>query len=163
MNFGDELEVRPAIIRDLDSVADVWHESASQMDGASTEMPSRDELRQRIDQELATGWELHVATSGGIIIGMLALKPATATLDQLFVRPAEQGRGVGRALLDFAKRILPRFTLRTATSNTQGRRLYEREGLSLTKEGAHPRTGAPVCYYEWRPSKGMNESIFQRI
>lgn len=138
LKFGDALEIRPARLGDLDRVADVWLESASRMDGASAELPSRHELRQRIDRELASGWALHVALHEGVVIGLLALKPAGTTIDQLFVLPADQGRGVGRALLDLAKRILPGgFTLRTASSNTRGRRFYEREGLRI-----HERRGS---------------------
>jgi GNAT superfamily N-acetyltransferase len=84
------------------------------------------------------------------VVGMLALKPATSMLDQLFVRPSDQGRGVGQTLLNVAKRAMPGgFTLRTVSSNVQGRAFYERQGLSLLKEGIHLRTGAPVSFYRW--------------
>jgi GNAT superfamily N-acetyltransferase len=121
------------------------------MDGASARTPSHDELRRRIDEELVQGWRLYVAMRDGRIVGMLALKPASAILDQLFVLPAERGRGVGKALLDMAKSVLQGgFELRVAASNAQGRRFYESEGLRFARAGAHPRTGASVCYYQWR-------------
>lgn len=101
------LKIRQASIEDLDDVADVCYESASAMDGAPVEMPSRQELRRRIDVELAAGWDLHVAAHDARLVGMLALKPRTAVLDQLFVRPESRGRGLGRALLDFAKNVMP--------------------------------------------------------
>jgi len=109
-----------------------------------------EELRSRIDQELNAGWDLHIALLHEKVVGMLALKPATSMLDQLFVRSSDQGRGVGQTLLNAAKRAMPGgFTLRTASSNVQGRAFYERQGLSLLKEGIHPRTGAPVAFYRW--------------
>jgi hypothetical protein len=78
------LRCRPAVAVDLDVMADVWHESARAMDGAPPELPTRDQLRSRIDEELLSGWDLHVAVQDGEIVGMLALKAAEAILDQLF-------------------------------------------------------------------------------
>ncbi|MEW6437356.1 MAG: GNAT family N-acetyltransferase [Pseudomonadota bacterium] len=150
MDTSGNFDVRFAQSDELDAVADVWFESASGMDGAMSEMPSRGELRSRINQEIAGGWVLHVALRHGRVVGMLALRPSAATLDQLFVHPSDQGHGVGRALLNVAKSTMPDgFRLRTASSNARGRAFYERQGLSLLKEDIHPRTGAPVCFYEW--------------
>ena len=153
MERGDEVRVRPAADADLDRIAEVWHQSATRVDGADPDMPTREALRRRIDDELRAGWDLHVALRGGRIVAMLALNPDDRLLDQLFVLPAEQRHGVGRALLDVAKTQMPQgFTLRAALSNRGARRLYEREGLELIGEGAHPRTGAPVCHYAWKAS-----------
>ena len=148
--IDEELTVRRAGDGDLDAVARVWHESASAMDGAAADVPSLDALRQRIDAELEAGWELHVAMRGKRVVGMLAIKPDFATLDQIFVAPGEQGRGVGTALLETARRTLPTgFTLRMAASNDRPRRFYEKHGLKPLGEGMHPRTGVPVRFYGW--------------
>lgn len=145
------LKCRPAAAADLDVVADVWHESAKAMDGAPRELPTRDDLRSRIDRELLPGWDLHVAIQDGEIVGILALKPAEAILDQLFVRPCAQRRGAGLTLLKTAMENMPEgFTLRTASVNRSARSFYQKAGLKLLGEGSHPRTGAPVCIYGWR-------------
>jgi ribosomal protein S18 acetylase RimI-like enzyme len=145
-----EPSVRPAAKGDLDAVAIVWHDSAVSMDGAGPDMPSREALRLRIDMELEAGWVLHLAVLGKNVVGMLALKPCDATLDQIFVSPNEQGRGIGRALLDVAKRAMPGgFRLRMAASNRSAGRFYQKEGMKLLGDGIHPRTGIPVHYYGW--------------
>jgi len=145
-----ELSVRLAATGDLDVVAQVWHDSAVSMDGAGPEVPSRESLRLRIGAEIQAGWNLHVAVRGGRVLGMLALKPCDAALDQIFVSPKEQGRGIGRALLDVAKRAMPGgFTLRMAASNRKAGRFYEKEGMKALGEGVHPRTGIPVHFYGW--------------
>jgi len=147
-----ELRVRPAADADLDAVARVWRDSAVSMDGSGSEVPSWEALRQRIDAELRAGWDLHVAVRGGRVVAMLALKPGDATLDQIFVAPAEQGRGIGGALLEVARRAMPDgFTLRMAASNDKARRFYEKEGMTALGEGDHPRTGIPVQFYGWNP------------
>ncbi len=68
------------------------------MDSSPIEMPSLTELRNRIDQELATAWKLYLAKRDEIIVGMLALKPRETILDQIFVLTSEQGDGVCFAL-----------------------------------------------------------------
>jgi GNAT superfamily N-acetyltransferase len=144
------LEFRRARVSDLDAVTYLWHESAQSMGQAPDPMPPRHELRQRIDDELASGWELHIALCGDRPVGMLALRPADAILDQLFVLPSEQGRGVGKALLDLAKNRMPGgFTLHTPSSNRRAQQFYEREGLRLFDHDANPRTGETVNFYRW--------------
>lgn len=121
------------------------------MDG-SQDVPPCEALRSRIDAELRSGWDLHIAVRGDRLVGMLALKPSEACLDQIFVSPAEQGGGIGRELLRVAKRLMPAgFTLRVAASNEKARRFYDKEGLKLRGEGLHPWTGVPVQYYGWNP------------
>lgn len=142
--------IRPAGADDLDEVARLWHESASQMDAAASPMPSVAELRARIDAELASGWELYVAERQTQLVGMLALRPAESILDQIFVLPAAQRGGIGGALLGTAKRRLPTgFTLRMAAANRRAERFYERAGLGLRNTGAHPVSGLPVKYFSW--------------
>lgn len=126
------------------------------MDRSPGEVPPREILRQRVDAELGSGWALYVAARGPRIVGMLALLPGTATLDQLFVATAERGTGAGRALLNAAKQKLPAgFTLRMDAANERARRFYEAEGLEKTGEGVHPRTRIPVHHYAWHGLPGL--------
>jgi GNAT superfamily N-acetyltransferase len=152
MQNMNDVRIRPAASGDLDRVAEVWHESARRMDGADAHMPSIAALRRRVDRELEAGWQLHVATAADEIVAMLAVRPAESVLHQLFVLPSAQGKGVGRALLEVARREMPGgFTLRAATANVRARRFYERAGLRLLGEGVRPDDGRPVCFYGWSP------------
>lgn len=66
------------------------------------------------------------------------------------VLPAEQGRGVGAALMRLAKQAMPTgFKLRMAAANDRAGRFYEKEGLKWLGEGVHPWTGIPVHFYGW--------------
>ena len=146
-----ETTVRRALSSDLDAVAAVWHASALTIDGAAPEVPPREALRHRIDAELRSGWDLHIAIRDERVVGMLALRHRDATLDQIFVAPGEQGSGVGKALLEVAKRLMPTgFTLRMAASNERARRFYEEQGLRPLGKGVHPSTGNPVHFYGWK-------------
>lgn len=120
------------------------------MDGAAPHMPSVAEPRARIDVELRAGWRLETAVRRSGIVGLLAIKPAEAVLDQIFVRPDAQGTGIGAALLERAKRAMPGgFTLRKAAANGRAGRFYEKHGLKLLRAGVHPQSDRPVRFYGW--------------
>jgi len=108
-------------------------------------------MRARIDDDLAKGWTLTVATADGNVVGMLATYPGK--LDQLFLDPDWKGRGVGKALLAEAKRLMPGgFTLWANTANERARAFYERQGMVLDRTGPRPdKPGQIVAHYRWTP------------
>ncbi|ULA59749.1 MAG: hypothetical protein LZF60_160077 [Nitrospira sp.] len=82
---------------------------------------------------------------------MLALKKSDAIVDQLFILPSAQRRGLGKLLLGQAMKEMPNgFTLRTAAANAGARAFYEKIGLKLLSVGKHPRDGYAVCFYGWK-------------
>ncbi|MCY0147298.1 GNAT family N-acetyltransferase [Hoeflea sp. G2-23] len=114
-------------------------------------MPTLAELRNRVDQELAAGWQVTVAHVDHTIVGFVALKPRERILAELFLWPDQIGAGVGKRLLDHAKAVIPAgFELYTTSENSRARRFYEREGLRAFREARHPGSGHPVTYYRWR-------------
>jgi GNAT superfamily N-acetyltransferase len=148
------IRYRKAWPDDFDDIAHVWYESARHLGAATT----IEQLRARIDVEVAAKWDITVATQNGNIVAFLAVNPDPSILDQLFVLPAKQGQGIGFSLLQWAMRAMPTgFKLRSASANQQARHFYEREGLRLLEEGLHPGKGHPVCYYGWNPTE--NEQL----
>lgn len=144
------VDIRPARVDELDDVALVWHASASAADDAPPRMSSVEDLRARIDVELADGWTLFVASLAGEVVGVLAMKKIEGVLDQLYVSPSTQRGTIGAQLLGRARAEMPNgFTLRTASANRGARAFYKRMGLKLLSEGVHPRHGHPVCFYGW--------------
>lgn len=85
------IRYRKASSDDFDDIAHVWYESARHLDAAMT----IEQLRARIDVEVAAKWDITVATQNGNIVAFLAVKPDTSILDQLFVLPAKQVRASG--------------------------------------------------------------------
>lgn len=146
-----KIHIRPAAQSDFENVAAVWHESASQIEAAASNMPSVVDLRARIDHEIENGWLLFVAERSDMVVGMLALRPNEARLDQIFVHPSFQGSGIGAELVKEAKRQMPSgFNLRMAESNKGAAGFYEHLGLKFVKRGRHPVSGNWVCYYQWK-------------
>ena len=122
--------IRPARSDEHDVVAQVWMESwvSTGLEDASNFLLAK--LRARIPMEIEKGWSLFVADDGGAIAAMLALHLRERYLDQLFVAPNYQGKGIGRQLLAW----------------------YEREGFAFEKEQVEPSTGFAMKYYRWKKS-----------
>lgn len=143
-------KLRPATGSDHDAIAEIWHSSASLPGVGPPVMPTLEELRQRVGEEIDVGWAVTVAEQNGTIAGFAAIKPYDAILDQLFVKPGLIGSGLGRALLKDCQAQMPDgFTLHTASSNENARRFYEKAGMKVLRQDTHPRTGHPITYYVW--------------
>lgn len=145
--------LRPAKISDYDAIAAVWHASASLPGVAPIVMPTASELRERLDIEMALGWQVTVADRDGDVIGFAAIKSQLSVLDQLFIRPEFIGKGLGRALLEHCRLLMPQgFTLHTATTNDRACSFYLKAGLKFLGYDRHPRTGHSISLYGWKSS-----------
>lgn len=73
-------------------------------------------------------------------------------VDQLYVRPAHQGRGLGSALLEIARERHPELNLWTFQRNAIARRFYERQGFVAVEltDGARNEEREPDIRYTWR-------------
>jgi ribosomal protein S18 acetylase RimI-like enzyme len=100
---------------------------------------------------VARDYEVWVAVEGERIAGLLAV--GRGQVDQLYVDPDAQGRGVGAALLAKAKEILPGgLSLYTHQRNERARAFYERHGLRAVRFGVSPPPESePDVEYAWRP------------
>jgi GNAT superfamily N-acetyltransferase len=83
------------------------------------------------------------------MIGMVAFREDW--IDQLYVLPGAQGRGVGTELLQVAQRSFDRLQLWTFQRNVPARRFYEARGFALVREtdGAGNEEKEPDALYLW--------------
>lgn len=96
--------------------------------------------------------EVWLAGLDGLVAGFVAV--SGDLLEHLYVHPDFHNRGVGSALLDQARELMPGgFTLWVFQQNAQARRFYERHGLVLLREtdGANNEERTPDAEYAWRP------------
>jgi GNAT superfamily N-acetyltransferase len=86
------------------------------------------------------------------MIGMLAFREDW--IDQLYVLPKAQARGVGTGLLQVAQRSFDRLHLWTFQRNVRARRFYEARGFAFVQEtdGARNEEREPDALYRWTRS-----------
>jgi ribosomal protein S18 acetylase RimI-like enzyme len=144
--------IRKAREDEFDAVTRVWLDSHVSTGLATNSDASFAELRARIPVEIADGWQLYVAERGGEIAAMLAFRTRDNYLDQIFVGPQFQGRGIGKKLMAFTREHLPdEILLRTAVGNTKAIAWYERESFVRENEVMQEGWSGPRVYYRWRP------------
>jgi GNAT superfamily N-acetyltransferase len=141
--------IRRAEQRDAPAVAQVYIASRR---GAVRYLPSihtDEDMRAWIANYLVPNLEVWVAELDGTIVAMMALEHDY--LDQLYVAPANQRRGVGDLLLAKAKERSPqRLRLYTFQRNAPARRFYERRGFVAIElsDGARNEEREPDVLYE---------------
>jgi GNAT superfamily N-acetyltransferase len=102
-------------------------------------------------------WSVHVfrdcvvwgAEEEGALVGVIAFREDW--IDQLYVLPRAQGRGVGNRLLDVAKSAFPQLSLWTFQRNASARRFYEAHGFVAVDQtdGAANEEREPDVLYRW--------------
>ncbi len=87
---------------------------------------------------------------GNELCGIIAFRDGW--IEQLYVLPVAQGRGVGSELLDIAKSAVDRLELWTFQRNAAARRFYEARGFALVEQtdGARNEEKEPDARYVWR-------------
>lgn len=143
--------VRPARTHDADAVAEV-HVSSFRTLTFLPLIHTDEEIRTWNTSEMFPQHEVWVAELNGEVVGYAAL--SGELLGHLYVRPADQDRGVGSALLDVVKRERPYgFRFWVFQRNEGARRFYERHGCRLVEltDGAGNMEREPDALYEWTP------------
>lgn len=144
--------IRPYQQSDAAALARLWLESWRSTPVEVSRTTHVGDLCERIDRELRGGWTVYVAKNGNALVGFVAIKKEENQLDQLFVHPASQSRGIGKLLLGRAKEEMPKgFWLSTALINIRAQKFYEREGFTVAEEYSHPRLGHQMRRYVWGP------------
>jgi len=149
------IEIRPATVEDAARIADVWLSSWRATFDFEPAHPDED-VRRWVREELLVEAEDWVATDpsdGDSVIALLGL--SDTMVEQLYVRPDRIGRGVGRALLELAKRRRPDgLDLYCFAANDRARRFYEHNGFEAVAfgDGSGNEERQPDVLYRWRPS-----------
>jgi len=84
------------------------------------------------------------------VVGIIVFREGW--IDQLYILPVWQGRGIGTALLQIAKSQSHSLRLWTFRRNTNARQFYEKQGFTLVKEtdGSANEEKEPDAMYLWK-------------
>ena len=152
-----EISIRPYHAPDMERVITIWMESS-----ASTDLPTIPLLENNAEKLRFGDRSIsEVIRKRNILIYVACIRDDIVAfvifwgdrLDQLFVDPRFQRRGIGKVLLQFAMTIRPQgFWLYAIAANKDARRFYLREGLQQTGTEIEPELGIDLVKYEWRPT-----------
>jgi len=85
------------------------------------------------------------------LVGFVLIDPNTGWLDQIAVKPNAFGAGVGRELLNAAKRASPgHISLDVNADNFRALRFYKREGFVRVGAGVNALSGRETAVLEWK-------------
>ena len=160
-----DVDIRRASADDAHAVADVWLRSFAQalptvrrahsdaevrawIGRVVVPPPTRSDSREATESQRET-W---VATIGGAVAAMMVLHDGE--IDQLYVDPDVQGRGLGGRLVELAKRRSPSgLALWTFEVNHSAQRFYERHGFVAVErtDGSGNEEHEPDVRYVWAP------------
>lgn len=110
-----------------------------------------DDVRPRLGGWFLDRYPVWVADEEGRVVGFVAL--SAEVVEQLYVEPGAQNRGVGTELLQLAKRERPEgLELWVFQANEGARRFYERHGFRLVEltDGRGNMERQADARYEWR-------------
>jgi GNAT superfamily N-acetyltransferase len=100
-------------------------------------------------ERVFTTCEVWGAFEDTAMIGMLAFREDW--IDQLYLLPTAQRRGIGTELLQVAQNTFDHLQLWTFQRNMQARRFYEARGFALIQQtdGARNEEKEPDALYRW--------------
>lgn len=103
--------------------------------------------------------QVSVVESDEIPVAFMAMR--NDFIDHLYVHPDYQKRGIGKALLDFARQRSPEHLwLYTLQINMNARAFYERNGFTAEEFGVSPPPESePDVEYHWRNPGSSQTSL----
>ena len=114
------------------------------------------EDRHYFQKQILKNNQIWVVESQNYPVGFMAMN--NDFVDQLYIDPDHQRRGIGRSLLTLARELSPEHVwLYTLQVNTSAREFYEKNGFVAEKFGiSPPPESEPDVEYHWRKSQIVN-------
>ena len=133
--------IRPYQNRDLNELLEVWEQASRLAHPFLDDDFLRGERTAIADIYIPVA-ETWVYVLEARVVGFIAL--IGEEVGALFVDPALHGRGIGRALMDYARGVRTQIEVEVFKANSIGRRFYDRYGFEVVKEHVHEQTGHPL-------------------
>jgi GNAT superfamily N-acetyltransferase len=141
--------LRRLALADMDEAACVLRTSLDEALPTLKGLHTPDEDRAFFRGHLFAICEMWGACEDGGMTGLIAFRDGW--IDQLYVLPRAQERGVGTSLLEIAQDAFDHLQLWTFQRNANARRFYERRGFVLVREtdGSRNEEREPDALYLW--------------
>lgn len=150
--------IRQATPEDADAILEVWLLASLQAHDfipAAFWWQQQEAMRARY----LPAAQIWVCEREGQVQGFVAL--VEDHLAALFVRPESQQDGIGRALLELAKRERQRLHLKVFCENDIAVHFYRQQGFVIVAEGVDEATGQPELYMDYQAHGHSHEAVFE--
>ncbi len=146
--------LRRASGEDAARAAEVWLASRRQAPGVPAPIHDAEQVRVWVG-ELVRAEEVWLAMNGRDEAEAMMLL-AGEWIEQLYVLPGCQGRGLGSALVELAQARRRSLALWTFEANTRARAFYEARGFRRSGPASSDNEeGAPALCYRWSAREGL--------
>lgn len=150
--MSDQLVVREYRPEDFDAVTILWRISREKS------LPDFQREKGHFFYEDRDYFQNHILQKNRVWVVEFEQQPVAFMamnrdfIDQLYIHPKYQRRGIGRILLDFARELSPdHLWLYTLQINLNARAFYEKNGFAAEKFGiSPPPENEPDVEYHWR-------------
>jgi len=141
--------LRQLKLEDMDAAARVVRTAFDQALPSLAGLRTPEEDQWFFRERIFNTCEMWGAFDGAAMRGIIAFREGW--IDQLYVLPEAQRRGVGKDLLQVAQNAFDRLQLWTFQRNAPARRFYEARGFALIQEtdGAGNDEKEPDALYLW--------------
>jgi putative acetyltransferase len=149
--------IRAYTSRDTDDLLDVWYR-ASLVAHPFLSESFLEEERSEIGQKWLPIAETSVYEVDGRVVGFISL--VGNEVGGIFVDPACQGQGIGRALMDHARRSRAFLELDVFEANDTARRFYDSYGFQFVDRHFNDSAGQPELHLrlDYDPTLSRPES-----
>jgi ribosomal protein S18 acetylase RimI-like enzyme len=146
MSIAAKVVLRPAMSSDAGAIAKIMRAALASFDWVPVMHTPPEDLA-FINGVVLLRHHVTVAEAGGTIAGFIAV--SGEWVEQLYLGPGWNGRGIGSRLLMEATVGLPVVKLYCFQSNTGARRFYERHGFRVEalRSGVNNEEGLPDVFY----------------
>jgi GNAT superfamily N-acetyltransferase len=143
------LGLRKLTLADMDAAAAVHRASFNHALPSLAGLHTPDEDRVFYRTQVFPACQVWGAEKQSKLVGIIAFREEW--IDQLYVLPDAQGRGVGSDLLEIAQEAFPVLNLWTFQCNKRARRFYELNGFVALREtdGSGNEEKEPDVLYRW--------------
>jgi ribosomal protein S18 acetylase RimI-like enzyme len=143
------LGLRKLTLADMDAAAAVHRASFNHALPKLAGLHTPDEDRAFYRTQMFPACQVWGAEKQSKLVGIIAFREGW--IDQLYVLPDAQGRGVGSDLLEVAQTTFPVLNLWTFQCNVRARHFYELNGFTTVRQtdGSDNEEKEPDVLYRW--------------
>jgi GNAT superfamily N-acetyltransferase len=153
------VEIARLELADMDATALVHRAALNDALPWLAKLHTPQEDRTYFRNRLFQACEIWGAIDGNALLGFIAFREDW--INQLYVLPGAQRKGIGTALLEIAKAAFPRLHAWTFQRNSRARNFYERRGFIPIKwtDGENDEKEPDILYLWEAGSGGTSENL----